>query len=79
MTETFAGGWLRKTVLLVFAASLLGAGAYLFYRLCLHPSAGVLRFGFGAIFLIAFGGFLIWDDFIMPHVRNQAPTDSMLE
>jgi len=58
---------MRKGLLLLFATGLLAAGAYVLSLCLAHPSIyNILRTGFGAAFLLAMGGFLLWDDFIRP-------------
>ncbi len=58
---------MRKILLFLFATGLLAAGAYVLSLCLAHPSIyNILRTGFGAAFLLAMGGYLLWDDFIRP-------------
>ena len=58
---------IRHGVILLFAIALLAVGAIVLLACLKHPTVyGVLRGGFGAAFLMALGGYLIWDDFIAP-------------
>jgi hypothetical protein len=55
----------RKILLLLFSIGLIGAGAYVLALCLAHPNFyTLLRGAFGAIFLIAMGVFLLWDDFL---------------
>jgi hypothetical protein len=59
----------RHVLILLFATALIGAGAFVLSACLAHPSVyGLLRGGFGAVFMIGLGGFLIWDDFIAPQL-----------
>lgn len=60
---------MRRLLLFLFSIGLLGAGVYVLSICLRHPTIyGMLRIGFGAMFLIALGGFLLWDDFAKHHI-----------
>ena len=55
----------RRILLLLFSLGLIGAGADIFALCLVHPNYyTLLRGAFGAIFLVALGVFLLWDDFL---------------
>jgi hypothetical protein len=61
---------LRHGFILVFALALLAAGGVILRACLTHPTLyGLVRGGFGAVFLLGLGGYLVWDDFVAPFVR----------
>ncbi len=61
----------RHGFILVFALALLAGGAVILRACLAHPTVyGLVRGGFGAVFLMGLGGYLIWDDFVAPVVRR---------
>jgi hypothetical protein len=62
----------RHGFILVFALALLAGGAVILRACLAHPTVyGLVRVGFGAVFLMGLGGYLIWDDFVAPVVRRR--------
>jgi arginine exporter protein ArgO len=64
---------IRKAILFLFSIALICAGAYVFSLFLRHPSLATLfRVGFGAVFLMALGAYLLWDDFLQPMIRQRS-------
>jgi hypothetical protein len=62
----------RHGFILVFALALLAGGGVILQACLAHPTVyGLVRGGFGAVFLMGLGGYLVWDDFVAPFVRRR--------
>ncbi len=63
---------MRQVFILMFGLGLLAVGGVVLLACMRHPTVyGLLRGAFGALFLMALGGYLIWDDFVAPSMRRQ--------
>ena len=63
----------RHVLIILFAGGLLTAGGIVVLACLRHPSIyGLLRAGFGGVFLMGLGAFLIWDDFVAPRLGDRA-------
>ncbi len=61
---------MRRVCLLLFAVGYLACGAYVFFLCVINPNIyGMFFLDLGSAFsLMAFGLYLLWDDFLRPHI-----------
>lgn len=64
------GGWIRKAALFIVMVAMIGGGGYIIDRQILSHHAIFWRGFFMGGFLLAFGLYVLIDDFIAPLVRR---------
>ena len=63
---------IRHVFVFLFGAGLLAAGGLVVLACLRHPTVyGILRGGAGAVFLMGLGAYLLWEDFVAPHVTRR--------